>query len=171
MKNKYSFKYKTGLAVMRAQPFHKGHATLICRMLVECENCVVLLGSMDAPISEKNPFTYTERKEMILSVFPDDMHLAGICDLGNRKLWAGYVLADVWKNFRLDIDAYYCGCDQDGGLFKSAGLKIVELSRNDIQVSGTAIRRGLRGGDESVLEHVHHVNREIIKQKLKKRSK
>ena len=31
------FKYKHGLTIMRAQPFHIGHALLIDRMLKDCE--------------------------------------------------------------------------------------------------------------------------------------
>ena len=31
------FKYKHGLSIMRAQPFHIGHAKMIDKMLRECE--------------------------------------------------------------------------------------------------------------------------------------
>ena len=163
------FNYETGLAVIRAQPFHNGHEFLIDTMCRECKTGIVLIGSKDAQPDERNPFGYDQRATMVRNAFPAAALLIdGINDLGNPKLWAEYVLVEIWKNFRMEPNAYFCGQGQDGGLFRIAGLKVVELSRNAVQVSGTEIRRRLSNGDASALNLVHPANREMIKNKLMK---
>jgi bifunctional NMN adenylyltransferase/nudix hydrolase len=49
----------------RYQPFHNGHLGLLCRALELGEWCVVVLGSAQESLTERNPFTWEERAEMI----------------------------------------------------------------------------------------------------------
>lgn len=57
------YKYQHGLSIMRAQPFHIGHARLIDRMLRECEKVTIILGSIQEQGTERNPLNYTTRKK------------------------------------------------------------------------------------------------------------
>ncbi len=134
-------KYKTGLAVMRMQPMHIGHEYMIRQMLDKCETVVIMLGSANAPRSDKNPFTATERMQMVRNVFGDSVLLGAIPNLGNIKLWPGYVLAMVWKKFHVEPDAYFCGHETDGLRFADAGLKLVNIDRKIINICATEIRR------------------------------
>ena len=132
--------YKTGLAIMRAQPFHAGHESIIRKMLDQCDTSIVLLGSAQESRTEKNPFTVAERTQMIENVFGRNVLISGIADLKNDKLWVGYVLATIWKQWYVVPDVYYSGMEPDGKRFAAAGLKLVDISRQIIPVSGTQIR-------------------------------
>lgn len=58
--------YKHAVFVGRFQPFHDGHLQVIERGLEIAENVIVIVGSAHAAPSPKNPFTFEERKKMIL---------------------------------------------------------------------------------------------------------
>jgi len=49
----------------RFQPFHKGHQAVLNRAFEISENVIVLVGSTDQPRSNRNPFTFKERWNMI----------------------------------------------------------------------------------------------------------
>ena len=150
--------HKTGLTIMRAQPFHIGHESIIRQMLDQCDVAVVLLGSAQESRTAKNPFTVAERKQMIENVFGRNVLISGITDLGNIKLWAGYVLANVWKNFGLVPDAYYSGLEQDRFCFAAAGLKLVDINRQTIPVSATQIR----ANPNANIQFVNPINRTMV---------
>lgn len=60
----------------RWQPLHEGHIRLIQTALDEGRE--VLIGIMDTPISERNPYTFQQRMEMFWNVFgPDVMGFEG----------------------------------------------------------------------------------------------
>ena len=56
------------LFIGRWQPFHKGHQTLIQKVLDEGKNVCVAIR--DTEVSNKNPYSAQEREEMIQKVFP-----------------------------------------------------------------------------------------------------
>lgn len=51
----------------RFQPFHVGHLEVMLSALEQASTLIVLVGSSNQPRTEKNPFTFEERKEMILN--------------------------------------------------------------------------------------------------------
>ena len=51
----------------RFQPFHVGHEEVLSRALGLADNVIVLVGSSNQPRTIKNPFTFEERKQMILN--------------------------------------------------------------------------------------------------------
>ena len=54
-----------GLFVGRFQPFHLGHLKVIEWILERCEKVTVVIGSSLEFSTQRNPFTYEERREMI----------------------------------------------------------------------------------------------------------
>lgn len=91
------FKYKHGLSIMRAQPFHIGHAKMIEKMLRECEQVTIVLGSIQEQGTERNPLNYTTRKKMIQNVYRNRpeyprLKIIGLFDINNPAEWAEYVL-------------------------------------------------------------------------------
>ena len=54
-------KYQVGFLIMRAQPLHSGHRDLIRQAKSQCDQLVLLIGSVNSPRTIKNPFTYKER--------------------------------------------------------------------------------------------------------------
>lgn len=56
------------LFIGRWQPFHNGHKKLIDKVLIE-EGRPVVIAIRNTPVSEKNPYTVEERKQMIKKVY------------------------------------------------------------------------------------------------------
>jgi adenylylsulfate kinase len=56
------------LYIGRFQPFHKGHQTMIQKMIDEGKE--VCIAIRDTEISEKNPYNSLERYEMVRHKFP-----------------------------------------------------------------------------------------------------
>lgn len=158
-------KYRVGLTIMRAQPLHEGHESIIRKMITECDIVVVLLGSAQESGTEKNPFTAKQRARMIKNIFGTGVLVAGIDDLGNIDLWVGYVLAHVWKQFHITPDVYYCGGEWDGPRFASAGLNLVNLDRRVIPISATEIRRDVIANLEYINKKNHKLIQRIINDK------
>lgn len=66
-----SKKYGLAVYIGRFQPLHKGHEFVINKAKELAENVLVLVGSSSSSRRVKGPFSFTERKSMIQSVFPD----------------------------------------------------------------------------------------------------
>jgi len=56
--------------VGRFQPFHHAHLALLTRALAIAPRCVVVIGSAFQARTPRNPFTWTERAEMIRHALP-----------------------------------------------------------------------------------------------------
>jgi bifunctional NMN adenylyltransferase/nudix hydrolase len=54
----------------RFQPYHLGHELVIKEALSLSERLVILIGSSNQPRTPKNPWSFAERKEMILQSLP-----------------------------------------------------------------------------------------------------
>ena len=73
--------YDLVVYIGRFQPFHNGHANTLKRASKIAKNVLVLIGSSTTARSIKNPFTYSERKQMIQdSVHILNFHIDGIRD-------------------------------------------------------------------------------------------
>lgn len=58
-------KYKLAVLIGRFEPSHKGHIANFIQGLQLADKIQILVGSSYQPRTPKNPFTFTERKEMI----------------------------------------------------------------------------------------------------------
>lgn len=56
-----------GLYLGRFQPLHNGHAWAIEWILERCEKLYIVVGSAQTGNEKKNPFTYEERKKMLVA--------------------------------------------------------------------------------------------------------
>jgi nicotinamide-nucleotide adenylyltransferase len=87
-----------GLFVGRFQPFHLGHLKAIKWILERCEKVTVVIGSSQESLTERNPFTFEERKEMIKrslekeSVKKERYEIIGVPDVFNCKRWVKSIL-------------------------------------------------------------------------------
>ena len=66
-------KHNIAVFICRAQPFHRGHLSVIMQGLEQADHLVVLVGSSNAPRSHRNPFTFDERRDMILNSIPGNL--------------------------------------------------------------------------------------------------
>ncbi len=75
----------------RFQPLHNVHIEIIYNALEIAHNTLILVGSANLARNIKNPFTYLERKEMLLSSLPDNLdtyHISPLQDyLYNENRW------------------------------------------------------------------------------------
>lgn len=80
----------------RFQPFHLGHKSVVDQALKRANHVIMLIGSANLPRSLRNPFTVTERTQMIKGAYPKDdadrIHCVGLDDaLYNDTRWLQYV--------------------------------------------------------------------------------
>lgn len=59
----------------RFQPFHNEHKRVIDIALTKAHNVLVLVGSSGKARTVRNPFTFEERKDMILDAFNDSSRI------------------------------------------------------------------------------------------------
>lgn len=60
-------KFEYAVFIGRFQPFHKGHLEACLQALQLADKLIILVGSATAASNIRNPFSYEERKEMILA--------------------------------------------------------------------------------------------------------
>lgn len=162
-------KNNTGLIVMRGQPLHNGHISLINLMLKECNNCNIVLGSIQESGTERNPFTFEERKQMIKNIYGDKINIYGVEDIpNNNELW----LKTIFSKIKNKVDIYYCGDDDNGIFFKNDIKTIRKLDRNnqkeDLKISGTEIREMIINKNIKWKNFVPKKNIKLIEDYIKK---
>lgn len=112
-------KNKTAVYIGRFQPFHMGHLQIVKTALQECNNLIILIGSANRHASVKNPFTVSQRRDMILRSLED----------------AGYSTANVF--FDGIDDNFYKEWSWKAGVTKSV-KRLVSSHRmsNDVALYG-----------------------------------
>lgn len=150
--------FHTGLAIMRAQPPHIGHIKLIRRMLRECEKAIIVLGSVQEQGTDRNPYSYIQRKEMLQKVFAATadaprLKILGMFDINNPTQWGAFVmdfLKEACPGETLP-DVYYAGSEYDAQWFRDIFDKIQIENRIDYDfpyVSGSMVRDMIKIGDK-----------------------
>lgn len=145
--------YESGMVIGRFQMFHNGHKEVIDTALALCDRVVVYIGSSQEFETERNPFSYQIRKEMIeecfqLDVIAQRVIIKGLPDIGigNNESWGRYVL----DTFKADMygtlpDLYVTGCEKERASWFSDDLapnmNELRISRNTNKVSGTYCRQ------------------------------
>jgi len=147
-------KFKLGFIVGRFQMLHKGHEQLIDMGLSMCERFIILLGSSNEYRTEKNPFTFEERKEMIKTIYGDKAEAYPIINIG-----IGYV--PEWGQYLINTIKFYTGKEPDFAIIGSEigrenwlpqyhGMSIFTVSRDIIKTYATDVRESiLKNGNSS----------------------
>ena len=173
-----SYKYKHGLAIMRAQPFHIGHERLVNQMLDECAHVTIALGSIQEKGTKRNPFDYNTRKKMIENIYQSTksysrMTIIGLADINEPQKWGSFVIKFLKENLP-DLpypDAYYAGAKYDSNWFNRIIENICLVDRTDKNfplVTATMVREMLKLGDPHWKDFVAPVNHQLIEEYLKK---
>lgn len=147
--------YKHGFIVMRAQPFHKGHSSLIDKMLNECLNITIILGSTQESRTERNPFTFEERKFMIENIYKNkkNIKVCGTDDKSDDNIWYKNII-NILKNDSFGMpDVYYCGDYINGYFLDKKEFKIIIFDKTkqvgDHNISATKIRNMIKNNDSN----------------------
>jgi bifunctional NMN adenylyltransferase/nudix hydrolase len=87
------------ILVGRFQPFHDAHLALLTRALAIAPRVVVVVGSAFQARTPRNPFTWTERAEMIRHALPEDQRervtVVPMRDYYDEARWVASVRAAV----------------------------------------------------------------------------
>ena len=129
-----------GLLIGRFQPFHLGHLSAIQFALSKVDKLWIGLGSSNRPIEKDNPFTATERKEMILSSIDSSMKekisIYFIPDVDNHVRWIEKIDTIVPS-----FDIVFSNDDLTKHLYAKRSTKISSIPFSNREIlSGTRIR-------------------------------
>lgn len=141
-----------GIYIGRFQPLHKGHVATIDYIFdtTEVTNLVIFVGSANKSISAKNPWTYQERKEMLVGSLKDKpyfdkIQIKPLNDyLYDEKRWEQQILdenADILFGYNKDNSSYYVKSFPTIQLVETPAIKGEDLK----VLSSTNIRHSLFG--------------------------
>jgi nicotinamide-nucleotide adenylyltransferase len=149
---------KRALTISRFQPFHIGHYETVKKIKNDgYEEIIIGIGSAEKSYRPDNPFTCSERIEMIYPVVSKEgfknYFIVPITDIDDFDLWAYHVERLVPR-----FDAVYSGNPLAAELFSKAGYEVVQEERKTItdfkkpvetiKVSGTKIREMIIKDDQ-----------------------
>lgn len=151
--------YKLGILVGRFQTLHKGHEDLINSALALCEKVGIFIGSSQESGTNKNPFPYETRKEMLKRVFGDKIEIYPLPDIGvgNVPEWGEYVINNVVGAFGSAPNLFISGKEERRAtwLAGKSGGSVAELYiPKTIDISASELREYMLKGDtESWKKH------------------
>ena len=139
---------RRALFIGRFQPFHDGHIDAIRTMLHAYDQVIIAIGSVQSAFEINDPFTCSERFEMIIRAL-DAQDLSAsvivtiIPNIDSNAVWVQY-----FKTLVPDFEVVYSNnpfvitlCEAEGILVKST---VVESARH---ISGSIIRHKIRIDD------------------------
>ncbi len=153
------------LFIGRFQPFHKGHLKVIKNILNKYDEVIIGIGSSQYKKTVDNPFSITERKEMIKRSLHreniDSYKIVEIPDIHNPPKWVDHVLS-IYSDF----DVVITNNSFTKKLFEE---KNIEVSNTPIfdkkNYSGKLIRNKMKKDEEwkdcvpsPVLELIKEIN-------------
>ena len=146
-------KYKCGLYIGRFQPIHIGHESIIRKMLKECDQVIIVVGSAQESGTERNPFTFEQRADLIMNVFYQYV-IAGRMSIiplrdrakpSNDASWGDYVFQNIWDITHRVPDVVYEGEENErSAWYDNLGVTIVKVPRGGIPVSATELRMHIK---------------------------
>lgn len=108
---------KYGIFIGRFQPFHIGHEAAIHEIIADGLKPVICIGSTNKQDS-RNPFTYSQRRDMIRRVF--DLKTIGVPDDVHDDRWFKIITSKFLVLDKAEIVWYYNikDCDKQDFVFK-----------------------------------------------------
>ena len=134
---------KRALFIGRFQPFHNAHLLDIKQILKEVDEVIIAIGSSQEKNTLENPFSYNERKQMIINVlkinkiksyrnkvsgglknkkFLSNYKIYPVPDLYNDKKWVNYIKKTLPK-----YDYVYSGNTWTLRCFKKHDSKVKKI--------------------------------------------
>ena len=144
--------YKLGLIVGRFQVFHKGHEAMIRKSIELCEKTLIFIGSAQESMTQKNPFSYEFRREIISDVFWEELFDGKIIirplndiGVGNTSSWGAYVLSCAEHECKMTPDLLVSGREgRRVTWFDAENVDISELYLpKTIDISATEMRENI----------------------------
>jgi len=156
--------YQLGVLVGRFQTLHLGHEMIIQKAIELCDEVGIFIGSSQESGTNKNPFSYELRKEILETSLGEAVRVFPLPDLGvgNVPAWGDYVLANVKERFGRYPDLLVTGKEgrRIDWFDNAQNLAISELYvPKSIDISGTQMREFFMTGDrENWQKYVNPAN-------------
>lgn len=151
--------YKTGLVVGRFQIFHTGHEELVRTALALCKKTLLMIGSSQEAMTEKNPLSYEQRRGMISDIFKKEIDrgrlmIVPLPDIGagNVPAWGNYVLEQATKALGEAPELLVSGKEERRvNWFDGPDAQVTELYvPKKIDISATELRAAIINGDRAM---------------------
>ena len=129
---------KRALFIGRFQPFHNAHLADVKKILKECDEVIIAIGSSQEKNTLENPFSYDERSQMIAKVFKKakikGCKIYPVPDLYDDNKWINYLKKNLPK-----FDFVYSGNKWTLKCFKKhdSSIKKIRLVKG---ISSTIVR-------------------------------
>ena len=147
-----------------------GHQTIIDNMLeLHGEDVLLMIGSCNSMLSDRIPFSYSDRKRFILNVYPH-IQLVGLPDFSHIEQDPTFA---TWHSNLWDIiDLKWNGCSKEdvvfyGGSYTDLSWAIesnystVIINRSKLLISGTIVREYLFDGKD-ISEFIDYRNKQLV---------
>lgn len=138
----------SSLFIGRFQPFHLGHLDVFKQILKKEEHLIIGIGSAENSREKKNPFTASERYQMIDSALkeekipPEKYTIIPVRNIDNYDLWTKHV-----ESLVPPFKTVYTGSSIVKKLFlKDGRFKIKDIKFN-IKICATEIRKKMIEGE------------------------
>jgi len=140
--------WKTALIIWRFQPLHKGHLSLFSLMKkrADVDRVVVMIGSSQESHTAYNPFSFEERKAMLLALnhtcFVEE-DIFALPDFSDDEAWLSYL-----RSLLPSFDLLVSGNEWVQSLFSwknDSDLELVIPDLSLIDICATKIRSFLLG--------------------------
>lgn len=140
---------KVGVFIGRFQPLHDGHRDIINTMIRDCDKAIVLIGSVNADLSFRNPWTYSARKEKLVNLYADKIIIMPLNDhTYSDSDWKKEVLQAIASKTTDDDAIFLYGHTKEGNDYlKMFDFNYVEVINNYV-VNATEIREQLYAEDK-----------------------
>ena len=163
-----------GSVLMRGEPIHNGHINIIFEAMKNHELVYIYLGSRNKPVSMENPFTISQRINMLKIVFGNSskLKIIPLQDIGatSKAEWMKYIAEETSSLGFEQVTDYYAG-DQENAIWvtdvenpisnKNFNIHITDRLKTGI-MSGTRIRKNIANKSDDWKQHVPAVLHEFI---------
>jgi citrate lyase synthetase len=156
---------KIAFGMFRQQPLTNGHYRVYSEMLRDNDIVIIGLGSVQIKETRDNPFSESQRTEMIRKVFgkSNKIKIVPINDIGavTKEEWVSHCLKRINDKKLPTPTRYYAGSETDLEWFRDSinlngnPIELKNLERHSTTImSGTLVRQSISTGTSEWVKHV-----------------
>ena len=132
----------TALFIGRFQPFHKGHLEVVMRMMKKYSLVKIAIGSSQEQHTQKNPFSFEERKSMIeLSMKQHNISnykVYNVPDINDNNKWVQHTLKITGE-----VNVVVTGNELVRSLFEGEDICVEWINERYFNIIAENIRRAI----------------------------